>query len=86
MNELKSILDNGGAETFDSHTFMFSILFGIIGMFYFSVGRKNDNKEMFLYTGIALMAFPYFVDGQIATLLTGVGLTLLPFMVKKFLG
>jgi hypothetical protein len=47
------------------------------------LGRKNDNKEMFLYTGIALMAFPYFVDGQTSTLLAGLGLTLFPFVVKK---
>jgi hypothetical protein len=86
INALKSLLDNGGAETFDSHTFILSIVFGIIGMFYFSIGRKNDNKEMFLYTGIALMAFPYFVDGQTATLLAGLGLTLFPFVVKKILG
>jgi hypothetical protein len=86
INALKSLLDSGGSETFDSHTFILSIVFGIIGMFYFSVGRKNNNKEMFLYTGIALMVFPYFVNEQTATFLAGLGLTLLPFVVKKFLG
>jgi len=83
INALKSLLDSGGTETFDSHTSILSIVFGIIGMFYFSVGRKNNNKEMFLYTGITFMIFPYFVNGQTATLLAGLRLTLFPFVVKK---
>ena len=63
--------------------FIWSIGFGIIGMGYFAIGKKRDLPS-FLYSGIALMIFPYFVDGLIANILIGVGLSLAPFLLKKF--
>ena len=64
-------------------TFIWSIVFGIIGWGYFSFGRKQD-KTMFLLSGIALMLFPYLFDGLTVTIVVGVGLIVLPFVVLKY--
>jgi hypothetical protein len=63
--------------------FIWSIGFGIIGMGYFSIGKRRDQPS-FLYSGIALMVFPYFIEGLMANILTGVALALVPFLLKKF--
>jgi hypothetical protein len=63
--------------------FIWSIGFGIIGMGYFSIGKRRDQPS-FLYSGIALMVFPYFIKGLMANILTGVALALVPFLLKKF--
>jgi len=63
--------------------FIWSIGFGIIGMGYFSIGKKRDLPS-FLYSGIALMIFPYFVDGLIANILIGAALAFTPFLLKNF--
>jgi len=65
-------------------TFVWSIVFGIIGMGYFSFGKKQD-KNIFLLSGIALMLFPYVIDGLIPTIIIGIGLGLLPFVALKYL-
>jgi len=65
-------------------TFVWSIVFGIIGMGYFSFGKKQD-KNVFLLSGIALMIFPYFVDGLSTIIIIGIGLGLLPFVALKYL-
>ena len=65
-------------------TFIWSIVFGIIGWGYFSFGRKQD-KTMFLLFGIALMLFPYFIDGLTTTIMVGIGLGILPFIALKYL-
>ena len=63
--------------------FVWSIVFGIVGMGYFSFGRKRD-EPLFLYSGIGLMVFPYVVEGLTYNILVGVGLCLLPFVMKRF--
>lgn len=63
--------------------FIWSIGFGIIGMGYFSIGKRRDQSS-FMYSGIALMIFPYFIDGLAANILLGAGLSLTPFFLKKF--
>ena len=65
-------------------TFVWSIVFGIIGMGYFSFGKKQD-KNVFLLSGITLMIFPYFVDGLSTIITIGIGLGLLPFVALKYL-
>jgi len=65
-------------------TFVWSIVFGIIGMGYFSFGRKQE-KNIFLISGIALMLFPYFVDGLTLTITIGITLCVLPFVALKYL-
>ena len=65
-------------------TFIWSIVFGIIGMGYFSFGKKQD-KNIFLLSGIALMLFPYLIDGLATTIIVGLGLGILPFIALKYL-
>ncbi|MDD5053589.1 MAG: hypothetical protein PHO27_12710 [Sulfuricurvum sp.] len=63
--------------------FIWSIGFGIIGIGYFSIGKRRDQPS-FLYSGIALMVFPYFIEGLMANILIGVALALTPFILKRF--
>ena len=65
-------------------TIVWSIVFGIVGMGYFSFGKKQD-KNVFLLSGIALMLFPYVVDGLTTIIMVGLGLGILPFVALKFL-
>jgi len=64
-------------------TIVWSIVFGIVGMGYFSFGKKQD-KNVFLLSGIALMLFPYVVDGLTTTIMVGLVLGILPFIALKF--
>lgn len=67
-----------------TEVFIWSIGFGIIGMGYFSIGRKR-NSPSYLYSGIALIVFPYFVEGLSANILIGIALAITPFfLLKKF--
>ena len=63
--------------------FIWSIGFGIIGIGYFSIGKRRDQPS-FLYSGVALMVFPYFIKGLMANILIGVALALTPFILKRF--
>lgn len=63
-------------------TFIWGIGFGIIGMGYFSIGKRRGSKT-FLYSGIALSIFPYFVDGLWENILVGAGLAMVPFVIKS---
>ncbi len=64
--------------------FMWSIIFGITGMGYFSYGKKRDDN-LFLLSGIALMVFPYFVEGLTLNIVVGGALVVIPFLALKFL-
>jgi len=64
-------------------TFVWSIVFGIVGMGYFSFGKKQD-KSSFLLSGIALMLFPYLVDGLTKTIIVGLVLGIFPFVALKY--
>lgn len=77
MNEMQNMLGSG-----DSNTFVLSIVFGIIGMIYFAYGKKREGKESFFYSGIHLMAFPYFVSGEHQTISIGILLSVTPFLLR----
>jgi hypothetical protein len=57
------------------------IFFGIIGTGYFMYGRRAHNPVA-LAAGIGLGIFPYFVDGFLWTMLVGLVLAALPFVVS----
>ncbi len=78
MSDIQNMVGGEGG----GNLLMLSIVFGIIGMLYFSYGKKRDDKEMFMYAGIGLMGFPYVVDTQMATLVIGAILMGLPFVMK----
>ena len=66
----------------DSGTFFWGLMFGAIGAGYFIYG-KNQRNLVILGLGVLLLVFPYFVSGLTTTLVIGVGLTLMPLMLKK---
>ena len=63
--------------------FVFSVIFSVIGIGYFSLGRRRDNAAM-LYSGAGLMLFPYFVDGLVKTIIIGILLVIVPFVTRFF--
>ena len=63
--------------------FIWGVFFGIIGMGYFSFGRKQ-NRLVFLLAGTSLMLFPYFVEGFVNTVTVGAFLLILPFVMMRF--
>ena len=82
INELQGMMGemSGGG---DSSIFMLGILFGIIGMFYFYYGKKQDDRDLFYYSGIGLMVFPYLVEGKNETIMVGILISIIPFVIKR---
>jgi len=48
-------------------------------MGYFSISKRRDSSS-FLYSGIALMVFPYFIEG-LANIVIGEALSLTSFLI-----
>lgn len=59
-----------------------SLLFGTFGMAYFVYGKKQG-AFIPLFTGLALMAFPYFVGNTILMVIIGLALCILPFVWRQ---
>jgi hypothetical protein len=68
-----------GSFKLDSYLIVFSLLFSIVGIGYFSHGRKNH--PMFLIAGGLLMIFPYFINSLVWLILVGILLCALPFFI-----
>ncbi len=86
INAIKGMLDSnsmtqGITQGIDDGSFVWGIFFGIVGMSYSLYGKKADNT-IFLYSGIGLMFYTYLVSGLTPTLLVGIALTVLPFVIK----
>lgn len=58
-------------------TLLLGLMFSCIGLGYFVYGRRQSNAVI-RYSGLALMVYPYFVDGPWWILGIGVGLMLVP--------
>jgi hypothetical protein len=65
----------------DSATLLWGLLFGSIGLGYVIYGRRQSKPVPFL-CGLALMGFPYLVDGSLALVLIGGTLTAIPYFVR----
>ena len=57
-------------------------IFSVIGLGYLTYGKKSQQLFM-LICGIALMGYPYLVDGTAYIILIGVGLSALPFLFGR---
>ncbi|MDD5759941.1 MAG: hypothetical protein PHI06_12775 [Desulfobulbaceae bacterium] len=57
------------------------LIFGSIGMGYMVYGRKQANV-MALLAGVGLCVFPYFTNSVWMSILIGLGLVILPFVVR----
>ena len=60
---------------------LWALLFGSIGIGYFTYGRRQGHKVALL-AGVALMIYPYFVASDIATVVIGCLLMSLPYFLK----
>jgi len=60
-----------------------SVFFSAFGVGYFIYGKKQADFLM-LGTGLALMAYPYFVPGLAMMILVGIALMVLPFALTRF--
>lgn len=60
---------------------MWGVVFGSIGLGFFVYGKKQS-AFVPLLSGIALMAYPYFVSNTYLLVSIGIFLTILPFIVK----
>jgi len=60
---------------------LWGLLFGSIGLGYFVYGKKQG-RGVPLVSGIALMAFPYFVTNSVFIVLIGVVLMALPYFFR----
>lgn len=58
-----------------------SFLFSAVGFIYFRIG-KNRVQYNLLFCGMALMGYSYFVPNVTVSIGLGVGLTVLPFLLK----
>lgn len=62
-------------------TLIFSFLFGTIGLGYFIYGKK---QSLFvpLFTGLALMVYPYFVSNSYVMVAVGIVLCAVPWVAS----
>lgn len=60
---------------------LWGVLFGSIGLGYFIYGKKQAALVP-LVCGVALMAFPYFVSGNLLLAGIGIVLTAVPWLLR----
>jgi hypothetical protein len=60
---------------------LWSVLFGSIGIGYFTYGKKQRHKVASI-AGIGLMLFPYFFTSTLLIVIVGVALMSLPYFIK----
>ncbi len=65
----------------NSASLLWGVLFGSIGMGYFVYGKKQQ-RGIALLSGIALIAFPYFVSNVFLIVLIGLVLMAVPFFIQ----
>lgn len=65
----------------DEGTLIWTMVFGAFGLGYFSYGKKQKRFIPFV-SGVLLMVFPMFVTDTLWTVLIGLALMVLPFVVR----
>jgi len=58
-------------------TLFLGLLFGAVGTVYLALAKKEGNG-LFLVCGLALIIYPYFVDGVLLTIAIGIAISLIP--------
>lgn len=66
---------------YDTSTLVWGIIFGAIGLGYFTYGRKQKAIVPF-FIGIALFIFPYFIANVYLLVLIGIALVLVPYFIR----
>jgi hypothetical protein len=70
-----------GSPEGGSTSFVLSVVLGLVGMAYFSYGKKLG-KPLSVGCGLGLMVFPYFVSSTGVLLGLGGVLSALPFLIR----
>ncbi len=65
----------------DPTQFIWGILFGAIGLGFFTYGRRQKAVIPFA-VGVTLFIFPYFISNVYLLVLVGAGLIALPYFVR----
>ena len=78
LNQLMKGVAAGGG--FSGGGIITSIFFSMIGMGYFSYGKKRHQQSV-LFTGIMLMAYTYFIQDTLMMTVIGVELCFLPLIL-----
>jgi hypothetical protein len=66
----------------ESTQLIWSVIFGGLGIGYFSYGKKQK-AIVPLLVGIGLFIFPYFITTTYAMILVGVTLTAIPYFIRR---
>jgi hypothetical protein len=62
-------------------TLIWGMIFGSIGLGFFVYGKKQHSLVP-LFSGVGLMAFPYFISNAYILVITGIVLMALPYFVR----
>jgi predicted membrane protein len=65
----------------DSTVLIWEMLFGAVGLGFFSYGKKQKAIIPFV-TGVSLFIFPYFVSNVTLLVVIGFALIVLPYFVR----
>ena len=65
----------------DSSQLVWGMLFGAIGLGFFTYGRRQK-AIVPLFSGVCLFVFPYFVSNDYLMVLSGIAFIVLPFLVR----
>ena len=60
---------------------VWSVLFGGLGIGFFSYGRRQKSIVPLL-TGVALMAYPYFMPNATVLVIVGIALLAVPYFIR----
>ena len=55
--------------------------FSSVGFVYFSYGKRMANTQL-IATGVGLMVYPYITNTMTSTVITGIVLSALPFVMR----
>lgn len=63
-------------------TLFLGLLFGAVGTFYLALAKKGHDVT-YLLCGVALIVYPYFVDGVFLTIVIGIVIAAIPIARAK---
>jgi len=66
----------------ESTQLIWSVIFGGLGIGYFSYGKKQK-AIIPLLAGIGLFIFPYFITNMYAMIFVGLGLAVIPYFIRR---
>jgi hypothetical protein len=69
------------AFNFDWPLLIVGLIFSAAGFVYFSYGKRTQSFNIMM-CGMALMVYTYFVDSMAASIIIGLVLSALPFILK----